>query len=387
MKESNRPVSVKLDHSQYRDSAGDNYEDIDLGSYLEVLWRFKYFILICTIFPCIFMGLFLYFSPKTNSLAYTYTYGNWNLDSNKFEMFLESFYSGENLGRIISNLRSDGVEDFAILLETANGRQSLEKYIKFETWSPEETEESVSYLNKMTLVAPQPREDLMKTASVIRSNVEDTIPIFDIERDLMSEINSYRTKMAKIEEGRFSLKSKLDAKTNVLKMLKNIEVDDSKSGGANLTLQFDVAGQGEFLPLAYHIQAAEAGIVKLKEQDETSEAEFKYYDAITDLNKKLLTEIRSHSGSGYSILKFMTFLSDLISTNENEVVDDYLAAYIKKLENRVLLRNPVTETPQIHSLAKGIIKKSLLAFCIFLLFSVFISLMWDSVRRIQSMTA
>lgn len=374
-------------------------DEIDLMEYIVLLWRHKYLILAGSILPTLAIGLVLFFGPRDYGL--TYTYGNWSIDSKNFELFLEDFYSGENMGRVVSKLQSDGLKDFAMLIENANGRQSLEKLINFEIWSPEMSfasklglsksdltyEEAGPFLVRMIVTASDQQKEITKIASVVRGTVENVIPLYDVERELVSETNEYRTKMATIEEGRFKLKSSLKAKAAALQMLKEIDVDASSPVNANLTLQFNVGEQSAFLPLTYHIQAAEASIVELKEKTATAEEEHNYYDAIISLNNKLLTEIRNCRSTGKSIQQFQAYLVDLSGSKETEAANGYLDAYIKKLENRILSRVPVADAPKTYYVGRSTVKKSGIAFAVFLMVSVFAAFIWDGIRCRQSRTA
>jgi hypothetical protein len=170
-------------------------------------------------------------------------------------------------------------------------------------------------------------------------------------------------------------------------MLKEIDVDASSPANANLTLQFNVGEQSDFLPLIYHIQAAEAGIVELKGQTATTEEEYNHYDAIISLNNKLLTEIRNLRSLGNSIQQFQSYLVDFSGSKETEAVNGYLDAYIKKLENRILSRVPVAETPKTYFVGKGTVKKTGIVFAVSLMVSIFAAFMWSGVRSRQSRTA
>ena len=370
-------------------------DEIDLMDYFVLLWRHKYLIIAGSILPALIIGLVLFFSPHDYKL--TYTYSNWELDDKNFEMFLDGFYGGENLDRMIGRLKNAGFEKYAVSIGNAGarGRESLQKLILFEGWPPymdlskmtgrdasqmEELRKLTCLLVKMTITA-KPQSDVAAIASIVRNNVENVTPLFDIEGELISEINEYRMKMAQIEETRFGLTLSLKTKTNVLAQLKNIKVEVPDTNETNFTLQFDVGNQSEYLPLAYHIRAAETGIVELKEEVRQKEEEYTHYEELTALNEKLLAEIRNSKSSEYIVGQFHSFLSDLAGSSEKTEVKDYLAAYIKKLENRMLSRVPVTDTPKTYSLGRGTVKKTGIAFAVFLMVSVFAAFLREAVCR------
>ncbi len=370
------------------------YEDeIDLMDYFVLLWRHKYLILAGSILPTLVIGLVLFFSPRDYRL--TYTYSSWKLNDKGFEMFLDGFYSGENLDRIIRNLKDEGFHEYAASIGSASGRKSLQGLILFEVWLPymdlsrtkgmgasemEQLRRLTSLLIKMTITA-RPQSDVAAIASIVRNNVENVTPLFDIERELIVEINEYRTKMAEIEENRFGLELSLKTKTNVLAQLKNIKVEVPDTNEANFALQFDIGDRSEYLPLGYHIRAAETGIVELKEEVRQKEDEYTHHEKLVALNEKLLAEIRGSKPSEYTIGQFHSFLSDLAGSSEETEVKGYLSAYIKELENRMLSRVPVTDTPKTYSLGRGTVKKSCIAFVMFLMVSVFAAFLREGVCR------
>ena len=373
-------------------------DEIDLMDYFVLFWRHKYLIVAGSILPALLIGLVLFFGPRQYKL--TYTYSNWKLDDKNFEMFLDGFYSGENLDRIARRLKDKGFHEYAASIGSSGERKSLQGLILFEVWPPymdlsrmtgkdasemEELRKLKSLLEKMTVTATD-RSDVAAIASIVRDNVENVTPLFDIERELIVEINKYRTKMAQTEENRFGLELSLKSKTNVLAQLKGIKVEAPVTTEANIALQFDIGNRSEYLPLAYHIRAAETRIVELKEGVRQNEAEYAYHKELMALNEKLLAEIRNGKSSEYTVGQFHSFLGDLAGRSEKTEVKDYLAAYIKKLENRMLSRVPVTDTPKTHSLGRGTVKKTGIAFAAFLMVSVFAAFLRESVSQKYAVT-
>ena len=420
-------------------------DDIDLKDYFVLLWKHKYLIVTGSILPALIIGSVLFFSPRQYKLTYTYSsweldgrnlemslgrfYSRENLDMiirglkneafekyvvstggastygqkepqefmKNFEMFLDGFYSGENLDKIIHRLKNEGFEKYAVSIGNASvrGRKLLQKLILFEVWplsmdrsgmttkaaaNMEAMRQHSSPLVKMTITA-RPQSDVAAIASIVRNNVENVTPLFDIERELIAKINEYRMEMAQIEENRFGLELSLKSKTNVLAQLKDIKVEVPDMNGANFALQFNIGDRSEYLPLAYHIRAAEIGIIELKEEVRQNEDEYTHYKELAALNEKLLAEIRNSKSTEYTVGQFRSFLGDLAGSSEKTEVKDYLAAYIKKLENRMLSRVPVTDTPKTYSLGRGTVKKTGIAFAVFLMVSVFAAFLIEGVRQ------
>jgi hypothetical protein len=244
----------------------------------------------------------------------------------------------------------------------------------------EELRKLTSLLEKMTVTA-RLQSDVAAIASIVRNNVENVPHLFGIERELLTEINEYRTKMAQIEENRFGLELSLKTKTNVLAQLKDIKVEAPDRNETNFALQFNIGNRSEYLPLGYHIRASEIGIVELKEQVRQKEEEYAYHKELVALNEKLLAETRNSKSSEYTVGHFHSFLGDLAGSSEKPEIKDYLAAYVKKLENRMLSRTPVTDTPKTSPLAKGTVRKVGVAFVVCLMVSVFAAFLIEGVRQ------
>ncbi len=108
-------------------------DEIDLMGYFVLFWRHKYLIITGSILPTLVIGLVLFFGPRQYQL--TYTYSNWKLDDKNFEMFLDGFYSGENLDRIARRLKDKGFHEYAASI-AGGGRKAIQGLILFEVWPP-----------------------------------------------------------------------------------------------------------------------------------------------------------------------------------------------------------------------------------------------------------
>ena len=69
---------------------------------------------------------------------------------------------------------------------------------------------------------------------------------------------------------------------------------------------------------------------------------------------------------------------------KKQELKDYLASYIKKIENRISVSAPVSENPQISSIAKGTVRKSGLVFAVTLMMSVFASFLLERLKKSQA---
>ncbi|GAH80095.1 unnamed protein product, partial [marine sediment metagenome] len=251
------------------------------------------------------------------------------------------FYSEENLNKIINVLRENGLNDYAELIRNAgNSLDALKKLLKFEAvpsytdlsktkiTDPEQLEQIqklTAQLLNMTIVG-EPKEDLLKIASVIKSDFESMISTYMIQEQLSANIRTYRTMMADIESNRFSLELTLKTNKSALEKLKSIKTLTIDKIESDIILQFDVGGRSEYLPIEYQIQAAESKIIQLEETIKENEEKYKYYKNLLDLNEKLFAEVQNKTLSGYTIQQFRLFLLESVKEVEKEELKDYLSS-------------------------------------------------------------
>ena len=101
---------------------------------------------------------------------------------------------------------------------------------------------------------------------------------------------------------------------------------------------------------------------------------------IAELNGKL------SSDQNYTIELFRSFLADLIGEIEKQELKDYLASYIKKIENRVSVSVPVLKTPKTTLIAKGTVKKCGIVFAATFILSVFASFFREGIHKTRRST-
>ena len=101
------------------------------------------------------------------------------------------------------------------------------------------------------------------------------------------------------------------------------------------------------------------------------------------MNEKLSAELEKSAPSYYTIQQYHLFLTKLIVDYESEELKDYLASYIKGIENRISTSSPVSENPQISPVAKGIAKRSGLVFAIALMMSIFAAFLLEGLKKSQ----
>ncbi len=395
------------------------YEDeINLIDYFRVLWKRRYFIVLCSVLPALIVGLFFFFSPRNYEVTYVYDVrddvrgdvrddvrgdvrddiSNWNLNEKNYNILINRFYSEENLNKIINVLRENGLNEYAELLRNAgNSLDALKNLLKFEAvpsyadlseakiTDPEQLEQIQklkAQLLNMTIVG-EPKEDLLKIASVIRSNLENVIPTYMIQERLSANIRTDKTMMADIESNRFSLELTLKINKSTLEKLKSIKTQTPDKTESNIILHFDVGGRSD-LPIEYQIQAAESRMIQLEETIKENEEKYQYYKNLLDLNEKLFAEVKNKALSDYTIQQFRLFLLESVKEVEKEELKDYLSSYTKRIENRIAASVPVTENPGTYAVSKGTAKKSVIVFVAALMMSVFVAFLLEGLKKSQA---
>ncbi len=382
-------------------------DGINLIDYFLVLWKRKWLILLGSILPVLIVGLVFFFSPRNYEVTYVYDVrddvrddiSNWNLNEKNYNILINRFYSEENLNKIINVLRENGLNEYAELIRNAgNSLDALKNLLKFEAvpsyadlseakiTDPEQLEQIQklkAQLLNMTIVG-EPKEDLLKIASVIRSNLENVIPAYMIQERLSANMRTGKTMRADIESNRFSLELTFKKNKSTLEKLKSIKTQTPDKTESDIILQFDVGGRSEYLPIEYQIQAAESRIIQLEETIKENEEKYKYYKNLLDLNEKLFAEVQNKTLSGYTIQQFRLFLLESVKEVEKEELKDYLSSYAKRIENRIAASVPVIENPGTYAVSKGTVKKSAIVFAVALMMSVFVAFLLEGLKKSQA---
>ena len=380
----------------------DFEDEINLIDYFRVLWKYKWLIVLGSVLPALIVGLAFFFSPRSYEVTYVYDVSGWNLNERNYNILISRFYSEENLSKIINKLRENGLNKYAELIRNAgNSLDALKNLLKFEpvpsyidlskvkVTEPErlmQIRKLTAQLLNMTIVG-RPKEDLLKIASVIRSNLENVVPVYLAEEQVNATIRRYRARMADIEENRFELELALKTSGTILTKLKNIRAGTFDKTEGKITLRFDVGVRSEYLPVEYQIQAAESKAIRLEERIVVNEKKYSYYEDLCALNEKLFTEFKNKTFSYYTIQQFHAFLTDLVDSYKDKELKDYLNSYIKRIENRISASVPVTEKPKVYALDKGTVKKSAIVLAISLMLSIFAAFLLEGLKKSQAQTS
>lgn len=424
-------VDLQNNISNGSPAATNIQDEISLLDYFMVIWKHKYMILFGAVLPTFIAGLIFFFSAKSYNATYIYsvkdqsTYSvkgrsiydmrdqsiynmrdqsgydvsNWNLDEKNYNVFLGKFYSGENIDKIINKLRENGLSSYATLI--SGGAGGLKQFVDFNVWPSydylskaritksaqlEHSGQLSTQLLNMTIFAKQ-RNDIYTVSSVIRDNLENVIPVYMVEEHLNVNTRRLRSQIADIEENWFDLELALKTNKTVLAKLKNIQSPVSDRNAGRFTLQLDIGEKTEYLPLEYQIQAVESKTIQIEGEVATNEKIYNYYQNLLALNEKLLVELTNKTSSYYTIKQFLSFLTDLADSYKDKELKSYLNSYIKRIENRMSARGPITKKPTIYIAGDATVRKSAFVFVISLAISVFAAFLFEGIRKIQVRTS
>ena len=374
---------------------GNTYQDeINLIDYLKVIWKKRYLIIFGSLLPAFISGLALYFLPRDYRITYTYEMG---LNEKKYQMLLDKFYSAENLNRIISKLNVEKQGAYADKVAKAKTQELLSKLVAFEVTPTffnsiknlktndirniEQIQEAEGTLLTITITG-RPFEDMPGISSVVRDNFENIIPMYTIRRELNDTIADMRTEMAEMEEQRFEQELDVKKKKAILAKLKDLKPEESAKGANDIILQFNsVDANSTYLPLSYQIQTTESTLISLEEGIKSDEEKYRYYISVLNLNERIFDEIRKKQTLFYSTQQFHPFLVRIVDENNEKEIQDYLKAYIKKIENTMFANIPVIEEPKIYPVPKGTIRKSSVVFAISLIVMTFAAFLLEAVDK------
>jgi len=103
------------------------------------------------------------------------------------------------------------------------------------------------------------------------------------------------------------------------------------------------------------------------------------------LNEKLFSYVKKVTPSYGTLEQFHSFLTNTLAKyNENDQhLQDYLKAYIKRIENKIANIMPLVEKPKVYPLAKGTVKKSAIVFVIALMLSMFAAFLLEGLKKSQ----
>jgi hypothetical protein len=368
------------------------YEDeIDLIDYLGILWKRKYFVVLGTVLPALLVFLILTLLPRDYKITYTYDIGP---HKRGYNMLVDEFYSAANLDIPTASVKVDELVERGrkILLDRIYSAENLDNLVTklrengFDEYSKkmarENIELGISYTLLTVTIIGSPEEDMQRISSILRDNFERVVPIYCVKQELSGAIAKFKSKIANIEENKFSLELDLERKKAFLTRLKDLEPADSNEIPGNIILQFDnISKNSEYLPLAYQVQITDANIIKIEETIKANQEKYNYYKRLISLNERLFDEVKNKTSSYYNIQQFHSFLTGIVNDHEDKELADYLNAYIKRIENTASTNIPVVEKPNVHLVPKNIVKKITVLFAALLLIMTLAAFLLEAVKE------
>jgi hypothetical protein len=383
-------------------------DEINLIDCFMVLWKYRYYILVCSILPPLLVGAFLSLGPTDYKMTYMYDVNNlggnditsWNYDQTHYNMLIDQFYSQQNIDKIIKKLQENKLDNYAFQLNSVKITQDLKRFISFDVLPsyPDLTRvqitsaaqlEEIRQLQALSLnmtITAKSAENIVKISSVIRENFEQVVPTYLIYKQLIIETRDLKAAMADIEANRFNLELELQTNKSVLEKLKKVTVEPSDDSQGRVSLQLNIGNKSEYLPLTYQKQAEESKIIDIEENIKFGEAKYNYYKAMLELNERLYAELKKNVSSFYTIGQFQAFLVDLGEQYENKELKDYISSLIKKVENRISTSAPVNASPKIYSIGKNTLKKTMVVFVAAMIISLLAAFLSEGIRKSRAST-
>ena len=394
-----------------REGASICEDEVNLIDYCRIIWKYKRLILLGSILPTSIVGLTILLWAKSYKVTYTYDVKDqdvceeryqgddirdWNLDEKNYYMLLEKFYSQDNLDKVITKLRENGLGRYIPSITRAP--EGLRKFVYFEVWpsykdiamtqtadltEANRMEQSKGRLLNMTILGKS-KNDILKISPVIRDNLENVISLYTAAEQLKKTTTRYRTKTSGIEEDGFNLQLALSVNKSTLEKLKNVKIDSLYKSQSNLSLQFDIGEKTEYLPVEYQIQAVESKIIKLEEEIKAGVQECNYYGDLLALSNKMLSYLNDKTTSYFTIRQFHSYAGGLLDSCQSKELKDYLNSWLGKIENIISAGTAVTEKPKIYPVSNGTVKKTAIVFVLSLTVLILAAFLLEAARKNKS---
>jgi len=389
-------ASMKNDISNSRTSPVNhrvqsyNREDeINLADHLGIILKHKYFIFSCSVVPALLVGIILFISPKNCMVTYTY-----DIRRDKRELKISPRKPGnvENPNKLIAESERDEipVKDRKILLESFFDSENMNKlavklrengfYEYAQELSGEKIQTDISGTLLTITVNGNSGEDMRKISSIVRDNFETNLLTHAAKQELNNNISMLKTKIALMEENKFSIDLELDSQKTILTKLKNMASTDQNNIRDGSVLQFNNASENRaFLPWEYQARAAQANIIYIEEAIRSNLKKNSYHKTLIELNEKLLNDIRNSTFDNTQ--EFHSFLTNITSDYQNTEFDNYINSYINKMENAISAYTALIENPKIDFASKDILKKSSTVFLLLLIMTMFLAFLLEVAQK------
>jgi len=305
-----------------------------------------------------------------------------------------SLYSTDNIAKLVDALGTHKLGAKAMKTAVALLNEEPSEVISFEiapsfadvkTRNFEELQQRLLAHGSLLIFDVQASPTALEhVAMVCRTNFEQALFVCREKEELVRKIVALKNNSANIEETRYLLNLQLQRKLSTLDKLKKAMLEASDKAAGDVILQFNIgSGESDYLPLSYQIQAAQTQIIHLEEEIQTNSQKYAYYSDLLSLNETLLERLTKACEQSFTMNRFHASLVEEMAgcTEEMQHVRDYLAAYLKRVENEMAAVVPVVDKPAIHAVARGIVKRTGLVFAVACLLSIFGAFMGEGLRR------
>ncbi len=341
-------------HAATRPKINGNNDEIDLAVYLRIIWKRRYFILCGSVLPTLLVGLIFFLLPENYNVTYTY-----DIKQDR-EVLSDRLYNAQEVKELISRAQESKPYEYKLIRDRFYSSENMNRLAaqlmkgrSSGKYPPELLKTNVKLdvsgeFLTLTVIG-RSQAEVQEISSVARDNFEDVLPIYSVKQELGNAIVRFRKKAAGVKEKNIELELELQKKKAVLAKLKNSKLEESNNISDNIILQFgDVRQNSEYLPLAYQIRAIEVSIINIEETIIATHKECERYNALQNLNERLLKEVDSKAAASYYTLEeFHSFLANVIRDNEDAGSADSLNAYIKRIEDMMVTMRPVVDKPGI----------------------------------------
>ncbi len=399
-----------------------SYREPGVLRYLRLLWEHRGLILGVSLLPAVLVAAILSLWPRRYAATFVYERP---LAESEYNVFQRRFYSQENLDKITTRLREQGLTNYAQRLDQVRTQQSFEHLIRFEvapmyprrlqTTDPCTSEKISGFKAKLlsVKVVGDSEEEVAGASAVVTGNIENVLPLYDVRNHLRESLQKLRDDAAKIEANRFTLSLDLQKEKAKREKLKALQDAPGEAASGNFTLQFNIEtappmlqriravtpktgdvqellGAGAekysfygFLPLSYQIRAVESKIIDVQETLTNDTEKYNFYLQVLDLDNRLLAKIEESLLTYYTAQQYLGFLGEQLLACKDQSVADHLKSYIRKTENLVQVNTRAGEKPVVYPVPKGVVKNAALAFALFLMIAMFAAVLLEHWRERQ----
>ncbi len=396
-----------------------SYREPGMLRYLRLLWEHRWLILGGSLVPALLVGVTLSLWPRRYAATFVYERP---LAEREYSVLQRRFYSQENLDKIATRLREQGLTNYVQRLDRAQTQESFERLIRFEvapmyprrlqTTDPCTSEKISAFKAKLLSikVVGESEEEVAGVSAVVTGNFESILPLYDVRNHLQESLQKLRDDAAKIEGDRFTLSLDLQKERAKLEKFKALQDAPGEAAAGNFTLQLNVettpplfpvvrvatpkdadlqellGNSAEknavygYLPLSYQIRAAQVKIINVQETLANDTEKYNFYLQVLDLDNRLFAKLEESLLTYYTAQQYLGFLGEQLLACKDQAVADHLKSYIRKTENLVQVNTRAGEKPVVYPMSKGVAKNSALTFLLLLMVTMFASVLLEHGR-------